>query len=395
MRSTWLGLLFITLGCSSSPATSDGTSGGAGGSGGKSAGAGGQIGAIGGGGALNTAGTTSNAIAGMSGGGAGGTGGTGGASGGTGGGGGAGTAGAGGATSSGNGKQVWIWVWMNYKADLAKVIANTKSFTHVSPAMYQLQDAYQSGSIPFNGGDNFDGLSSMQISQELHAAGLKCVPLMYAGAGNLGGNDAGIQSVLNDSTAQQNFITAAVAEGKAKGYDGWNLDWEVDGGITYPNYGSKFKSFLTAFKQALNQNGMTLSIDLGDWFVKQCGDNNALVDLSQLGASVDLAIMEDYNTSLGNPGSACPASPPQNTNCDSNYVAQLDAMCNVSPKSAVAMGVIAPDSSSFASDALKAVSAYGFPAVALWPGNMGFLAQDNFPAGETWMSVFSDFLASK
>ncbi|HWZ91727.1 MAG TPA: glycosyl hydrolase family 18 protein, partial [Polyangiaceae bacterium] len=322
-------------------------------------------------------------------------GGSGGASGSATAGGSAGMAGAGGATSS-NAKQVWIWVSMNYKADLDTVIANAKSFTHVSPALYQLQDPYQSGNVPpLNDNDQYDGLSSLQIAQELHAAGLKCVPLMYAGAGNLGGNDAGIQSVLNDSTAQQNFITAAVNEAKTKGYDGWNLDWEVDSGIAYASYGDKFLSFLGAFKQALNQQGMMLTIDLGDWFAQQCGDHSALIDLTQLGPAVDLAIMEDYNTSLGTPGSACPATPPSNINCDRDYAAQLDVMCNVKPRAAVAMGLIAPDSSAFASDALMAVSAYGYRAVALWPGNMGFLAKDNFPADQTWMSVFSDFLATK
>jgi len=183
-----------------------------------------------------------------------------------------------------------------------------------------------------------------------------------------------------------------VNEAKTKGYDGWNLDWEV-GNTGYNAYGVKLISFLGKFKQALNAEGMQLSLDLGDWYVRQCG-GDGLVDLKALGDSVDLAIMEDYAGTLGTPGSACPMPAPTNLNCDKDFTAQLQVMCNAKPEH-VSIGVIAPGTSAFASQAFQAVADYGFTGIALWPGNMGFLAQDNFPQGQTWESVFSDFLAQK
>jgi hypothetical protein len=97
---------------------------------------------------------------------------------------------------------------------------------------------------------------------------------------------------------------------------------------------------------------------------------------------------------LGNPGSACPMPAPTNLNCDKDFTAQLQVMCNTKAEH-VSVGVIAPDTSAFASQAFQSVADYGFTGVALWPGNMGFLAQDNFPQGQTWYPVFSDFLAQK
>ena len=381
MRWTWLGLA-ITLGCSSY-GSAGGTAGGASlASGGASAG-GTNVG-VSGGAAVSGAG---GALAG--GGGAPGGGGVPSAS--------AGMSGVAGSSNAPGGKQALIWVWMNYKDDLATVAAHAKSFTHVSPALYNLNFAYQSGLPKLEqADDNFDGLTSQQIAQQIHAAGLKCVPLVYAGAGNHG-TDQGIQNVITDNPpgTQNNLIVAMVAEAKAKGYDGWNLDWEVTTETTgYAQYGTKLISFLGAFKKALNQEGMQLSLDLGGWYVRQCG-GDGLVDLIQMGANVDLAIMEDYNGTLGTPDPSCPATPPGAVNCyDSSFTGELDVMCNMPPAN-VSISVLAPDSSAFASAAFGAVAKYGFTGVALWPGNMGFLAQDNFPAGQSWYSVFSDFLASK
>jgi spore germination protein YaaH len=104
-------------------------------------------------------------------------------------------------------------------------------------------------------------LSSKSIATASHAAGLKCVPLMYAGAGN-SGTDQGIQNVLNDSPAgaQSSFMSSMITEAKNKGYDGYNLDWEV--GNAGSDYSNKLVTFLTAFKSALNQKGMLLTIDV-------------------------------------------------------------------------------------------------------------------------------------
>jgi spore germination protein YaaH len=130
----------------------------------------------------------------------------------------------------------------------------------VSP-LYQLNYNYASGVAQLvNGNDDFgDGLTSKSIAQKIHATGLRCVPLMYAGAGN-SGTDQGIQNVLNDAPpgAQQSFIRSMVNEAMTKGYDGYNLDWEV--GNTGADYGDKLVGFLSAFKTALNAQGMMLSL---------------------------------------------------------------------------------------------------------------------------------------
>jgi len=95
------------------------------------------------------------------------SGGTGGASGGSGGSGhggmsgATGVAGAGGMTSS-NAKESLIWLWGNYKNALAAVVANSKSFTHVSLACYHINYAYSNGAPQFQGGsDNFDGMTQV------------------------------------------------------------------------------------------------------------------------------------------------------------------------------------------------------------------------------------------
>ncbi|HEY1537200.1 MAG TPA: hypothetical protein VGF76_24435, partial [Polyangiaceae bacterium] len=193
--------------------------------------------------------------------GGGGNGGTGGASAGSGGmSGGVGMAGAGGMTSS-NAKESLIWLWGNYKNALAAVVANSKSFTHVSLACYHINYAYTNGAPQFQGGsDNFDGMTSKQMIAMVHGAGLKAIPLMYAGAGNFG-TDQGIQNILNDTNgAQKNFIDSTIAEAMDKGWDGWNLDWEP-GGTGYSQYGAKLITFFKAYTAAAHLHNLEISID--------------------------------------------------------------------------------------------------------------------------------------
>ncbi|HEV3030871.1 MAG TPA: hypothetical protein VG319_04475 [Polyangia bacterium] len=293
------------------------------------------------------------------------------------------------------GKQVLVWVWQSYATSLAGIAAHAKSFTDVSPALYQINYAYQSGVAKLvNANDNFDGLTSKQVTEKIHAAGLKSVPLMYGGAGNFG-TDQGIQNVLDDAPAgaRQAFIDAMVGEAVAKGHDGYNLDWEV-GNTGYAAYGAKLLSFLAAFRSALNAKGMTVSLDLGGWYVRQCtgAGSDGLVDLAQMGHSVDLAIIEDYSGSLGNQAGTCPASNPKQQSCDGSFLTQLGIMCNL-PRDVASIGVISPGTNPFAADALSAVSRFGFTRVAVWPDASQFLDASNMPAGATWYSVLADWLA--
>jgi hypothetical protein len=293
------------------------------------------------------------------------------------------------------GKQALIWVWQDYANTLASVAANAKSFTHVSPALYQINYDYQSGVAKLvNGNDDFDGLSSKQVTQKIHDAGLKSVPLMYGGSGN-SGTDQGIQNVLNDAPAgaQKSFIDSMVAEATAKGHDGYNLDWEVDD-TGYAAYGTKLIAFLTSFKSALHAEGLQLSFDLGGWYVRQCSSagGDGLVDLAQMQHSVDLAIIEDYAGSFGSATATCPATNPKTESCDGDFLTQLGVMCNL-PRDVVSIGVISPGTNPFAADALAAVTRWGWRNVAVWPDANQFLDASKMPAGATWYSVLAAWLA--
>ncbi len=268
----------------------------------------------------------------------------------------------------------------------------------MSPALYQLNFDYSSGPAQLvNGDDDFDGLSSAQIAQQIHAAGLKCVPLMYAGAGNYG-TDQGIQNVLNDSPAgaQASFISSMVTEATTKGYDGYNLDWEVQ--TTDSSYSAKYVSFLKAFKQALNAKHMALSVDIAGWYILQCtgSGGTGLVDLTKIGESVDQAILEDYSGAFNDTATACPGTPPSgpsSQDCDTDFGGGLDVMCNL-PPGVVNIGLISTGTNSFADRALAAASSYGFTNVSVWPDDAQFLNPSGIPNGATWYSLLAQFLAA-
>jgi hypothetical protein len=300
-----------------------------------------------------------------------------------------------GATTSGPpARQSLIWVWQDYANSIAAVASHASSFTHVSPALYQLNYDYASGvATQVNTDDDYDGLSSQQVAQQIHAAGLLCVPLMYAGSGNYG-TDQGLQNVMNDSPAgaQASFISSMVAEAMTKGYDGYNLDWEVDN-TGYAQYGAKYVAFLTAFKTALNAHQMTLSVDVAGWYTLQCSGSggDGLADLTQLGAAVDLAIIEDYAGSFDDNATSCPATNPSQEDCDSDFGGGLSVMCNL-PKNVVSIGLISTGTNSFVDQALAGITSYGYTNVATWPDDAQFLNPSGIPNGGTWYTVLDGFL---
>ena len=309
-------------------------------------------------------------------------------------------------SSSTNAKQSWIWVWQEYNTMLAAdgpVFSKPAAFTHVSPALYNLNKngSYSSGVADLNSAD-FDGMSAKQVADAVHAAGLKVIPLMYAGAGN-NGIDTGIDNILGNATTQTNFITAMVGEAVDKGYDGYNLDWEVNDANTnnYNNYGTKLVSFLTAFTAALHQHNMILSFDTAGWYTRECADNG-LVDLSKIGHSVDQMIMEDYSGTFlsgGNTlGTKCAASIPGGNNCDNDFVGELNTMCDL-PAGVGNIGLISPyggepSTNKFVDKALAAVDAYGFRAVSLWPDN-GTIDDTGVPtkSGDATVKTWRTWLA--
>ncbi len=289
-------------------------------------------------------------------------------------------------------RQSLIWVWQSYRSSLKKVLDNANSFSHVSPALYDMNYDYQSG-VTHNvmASGNYDGLTGADMAVALHAAGLKIVPLMYAGAGNHG-TDQGIQNVLSKPDVAQAFIAAHVQEALDKGYDGWNLDWEVQT-TTYETYGPPLITFLTAFKTALHEHQLELSFDLGGWYVKQCtaSGGSGLVDLKAMAPAVDQAILEDYAGSFEGPTDKCPDAAPDLQNCDS-FGNGLSVMCATAP-SVVSVGLITPGSNPFAAQALDAISSYGFQSVALWPDDSTFLNSRGIPNNQTWFDVLGAWLA--
>jgi len=288
-------------------------------------------------------------------------------------------------------RQAYIWIWRDYVASLDAVVAHAGSFTHVSPALYELNYDYQSGPAHLLGEvDDFDGLTAAQVCQRVHDAQLRCEPLLYAGAGNTG-TDQGIHNVLDDAPAgaQQSFIDSMVAEAQARGFDGFNLDWEFDGATTgQAAYGAKLVAFLTAFRSALNAKGMTLSFDLGTWYIRQseCSGGDGVADLTTLGNAVDLAIIEAYTNQMGPPSTGCPEPVATPVACDNNVVGQLNLMCLL-PRARVAIGLIDPGSGPIVDDVLATIGHYGFQTVAIWPD------EDPFLGGTDWYPRLADYLA--
>jgi len=306
---------------------------------------------------------------------------------------GAGLVGAGGARPANpHQRTALVWIWQDYRLALNAVLQNQNSFTHVSPAIYQMNYDYRGGPVKDEvPGGYYAGLNGRQMASALHSAGIKIVPLIFAGAGN-NGVDTGIQNVLSNPTVAQSFIDSQVQLAVDNGYDGWNLDWEVGGGVTDQSSAALI-SFLGSFKQALNAHGMELSYDLGGWYVKQCNSSgySGVVDITAFGAVVDQAIIEDYAGSLEGPTTGCPATVPSMQMCDT-FGDQLQLMCSSKPASAESIGLITPGSNAFAPSALQAVASYGYQNIALWPDDSGFLNPKGMPDGSTWFSVLANWL---
>jgi hypothetical protein len=149
---------------------------------------------------------------------------------------------------------------------------------------------------------------------------------------------------------------------------------------------------------------MILTVDVAQWYIRQCG-GGALVDLGLIGQSVDYAIMEDYVADYGAPVSSCAAAPAQN-DC-STFGDLMNLMCDVVPQGAASIALISePGGTVYANgavlgsgpilgDALNAISAAGFKAVAVWPDGNPFLDSTGVPNGQTFVSMLGKWLNSK
>jgi hypothetical protein len=319
-----------------------------------------------------------------------------------------------------SGHESWAWLYVDYAASLAAIAANPGSFTHVSPTLYTVNYAYESGVAAYTnctngpictdqGSNNFDGFTTQQVAAQINALGLATVPAIYGGADN-SGVDVGIQNILNDTNgAQTSFITSMVAEAVANGYAGYNLDWEVGAGVD-GTYAVKFVSFVNAFKGALAQHQMSLSADAivsninGTW----CSGNSGYLDFGLLSASaIDRIIIEDYTASLGSPSTSCQAAvlstanpigcPLNSSGSDVTFTGLLDFMCSNLPAQMVVVGVesISNQTNPIAGQAISAMESYGIDKVAVWPQFQGqdFLSSQGLVAPQpTWYQLLAAFL---
>jgi hypothetical protein len=318
---------------------------------------------------------------------------------------------AGGPDAAASNRQSLIWVWMDYPDSLATLAKNTASFTHVSPNLYDVNYDYASGVAEMqsdDGPDDFDGLSSAQIASKVHAMGMKCIPLIQAGAGN-SGTDQGIQNIVGDSPkgTQSAFITAMVQEAVTKGYDGYALDWEVGSGTTYATYGTAMTSFLDAFQSALHQKGMELQLIVGSWFVYQsnCSGDTGFVDLPAAAQNVDQVIMMAYDATLGSPTTQCNASVANPANCGNDFGSDMSLMCAYVPLGKINIGYDSDPTNGnndIAGACVSATEAAGITAVSIWPEsntagpNGSYVLCDTTdisPAGATWFQLLAGFLA--
>jgi hypothetical protein len=322
------------------------------------------------------------------------------------------------AGSTALGRTSVAWAWVNLADTLAVIKPQAASFTHVSPLIYDVNYAYTSGVAEFwntpSGADLFqDGLTSVTITQRIHAMGLNSLPVIMAGAAN-SGTDQGIQTILTNPTVQASFISSMVTEATTKNYDGYNLDWEMSqSGTPYATYGAQLISFLASFKSALHGAGMILTFDVVDFNVLQsnCSGGIGPVDLTQLGPVVDLAIVEDYNSTFGTASSTCPATLPDPLLCNETFMDDLNFMCAYLPANVVSIGMNACSTTvpscgggtnTIAPEALSAIEGYGIKSVAIFPeGNSdgpsgGYAIYDPngiTPTGTTWFSLLSGFLS--
>ena len=293
-----------------------------------------------------------------------------------------------GEASAPGGKQVLVWIptyLQNFAQNLMSVTtSNPKAFTEVSPDFYTMTTS----GMPTGGGGPYDGLSIAQIATQVHGAGMKLIPLIYGG-------NTDYPTFLGDSNAQSTFINWMVTEGQTNAYDGWNIDWE-------PNSidSTQYVSLMTAAKAALHAKNLILTVDIGGWYIQQCGANG--IDLAQIGAAVDVAIIEDYAGGEGTAPTTCTGAPSGMVNCNpdpnSYFGAQLGLMCDVSPVSAVGIGLIegqgGTGANPFLPKALTDIAALGFTTVAVWPSSgEPFLDATNIPNGGTWYSNLAAFLA--
>jgi hypothetical protein len=313
---------------------------------------------------------------------------------------------------------------VDYPVDVLTVIgAHTSSFTHVAVVIYDIS-TYTNGVAPFwntqGGKDLFQyGTTSAELAQKVHAMGLKVLAGIFGGQ-ELGSNQ-GLVNILNDSPpgTQSSFISSMVQEAVTKKYDGYSLDLAMGGApanlnIDRETYGTKMENFLGAFRQALHDKKMVLTLAFVPNDVEQSCTSygNGVFDLRELGRYVDLAMLEAYGTTFGTPDKSCPASVTDPAGCYTGsvfgpFVNEVNLLCSYTfqqSQMTVMMNASPMTTNPFAGQAMALVESYGIQSVSLFPQinhdepDGGYLIYDSTgisPAGTNWFTLLSQFLATK
>jgi hypothetical protein len=313
---------------------------------------------------------------------------------------------------------------VDYPADVLTVIgSHTSSFTHVAVLLYDIS-AYTGGVPSFwntpGGKDAFQyGLTSADLATKVHSMGLKVL------AGVMGGQEfgsnQGLIDLLDDTPpgTQASFVTSMIEEAKTKHYDGYALDLAMGGApsgliIDQALYGAKMESFLGAFRRALHDEMLVLTLAFVPNDVEQSCTSygNGVFDLRQLGRYVDLAMLEAYGTTMGpSSSSSCPASYTDPPGCYAGsifgpFANEVDLLCSNTAQQAqmtVMMNASPSMTNPFAGNALDLVTNYGIGSVSLFPqintaGDGGsYVIYDSTnlsPTGSDWFTLLSHFLAA-
>jgi hypothetical protein len=312
---------------------------------------------------------------------------------------------------------------VDYPVDVLSVIGMHKSsFTHVAVVIYDV-GTYTGGVASFwnapGGKDSFQyGTTSAELAQKVHDMGLKVLAGIFGGQ-ELGSNK-GLIAILNDSPpgTQASFISSMMNEAQTKKYDGYALDLAMGGApesltIDRAHYGAKMESFLGAFREALHEKKMVLTLAFVPNDVEQSCTSygNGVFDLRELGRYIDLAMLEAYGTTMGEGSASCPASFTDPSSCYEGsvfgpFVNEVDLLCSNTAQRAqmtVMMNASPKTTNPFAGSAMTLIRSYGIESVSLFPqinsdeADGGYLIYDSTgirPAGTNWFTLLSQFLSA-
>ena len=242
--------------------------------------------------------------------------------------------------------QSWVWLWENYASGLNTIASHLGAITTVSPNTYTLS----------NSGTFIVQSTQAEICPQVHALGLKCVPLIQ----NDQSSPAGINILLTNSTLQATFIQKAVSTAVNSNLDGYNVDFEPSSGTL--SVATEYGTFLTNFANAMHAHGKTLSVDVASW------DGGALWNLAiEAHTTVNLILtMTTYNSNYA------------------SFAQGLQTIVSQVPIPKIAIGLLTVSDDSSLAQRMQAIEAADIHCVMVWPSYPGFLT-------DTWLNNLSSY----